>query len=186
MIFAVKLFSGILSQFFVYLISIFSFFWFGKWIAKTTCQKLDLAVNVQLMLSYPVTYRSFRPYRLQVRGRDTKHVSCVCLGERQTCERRTTGVALERILLFRVFEWRETLKTNILVTSSARESATTLTLLCFSFIINKRADTSLLAEVSHDEAKMRERRESLSFLSFLPRRERPLLTGKADTWNETV
>ena len=29
--------------------------------------------------------------------------------------------------------------------------------------------TSLLAEVSHDEAKMRERRESLSFLSFLPR-----------------
>ena len=36
---------------------------------------------------------------------------------------------------------------------------------------------SLLAEVSHDEAKMRERRESLSFLSFLPRRERPLLAG---------
>ena len=29
-------------------------------------------------------------------------------------------------------------------------------------------------EVSHDEAKMRERRD-LSFLSFLPRRERPLL-----------
>ena len=38
--------------------------------------------------------------------------------------------------------------------------------------------TSLLAEVSRDEAKMRERRESLSFLSFLPRRERPLLAGK--------
>ena len=37
---------------------------------------------------------------------------------------------------------------------------------------------SLLAEVSHDEAKMRERRETLSFLSFLPRRERPLLAGK--------
>ena len=37
---------------------------------------------------------------------------------------------------------------------------------------------SLLAEVSHGEAKMRERRESLSFLSFLPRRERPLLAGK--------
>ena len=36
--------------------------------------------------------------------------------------------------------------------------------------------TSLLAEVSHDEAQMRERRESLSFLSFLPRR--PLLAGK--------
>ena len=36
---------------------------------------------------------------------------------------------------------------------------------------------SLLVEVSHDEAKMRERRESLSFLSFLPRRERPLLAG---------
>ena len=31
---------------------------------------------------------------------------------------------------------------------------------------------------SHDEAKMRERRESLSFLLFLPRRERPLLVGK--------
>ena len=37
---------------------------------------------------------------------------------------------------------------------------------------------SLLAEVSHDEAKVRERRETLSFLSFLPRRERPLLAGK--------
>ena len=37
---------------------------------------------------------------------------------------------------------------------------------------------SLLAEVSHDEAKMRERRETLSFLSFLPRRERPLLAEK--------
>ena len=36
---------------------------------------------------------------------------------------------------------------------------------------------SLLAEVSHDEAKVRERRESLSFLSLLPRRERPLLAG---------
>ena len=38
---------------------------------------------------------------------------------------------------------------------------------------------SLLADVSHDEAKMRERREtSLSFLTFLPRSERPLLAGK--------
>ena len=37
--------------------------------------------------------------------------------------------------------------------------------------------TSLLAEVSHDEAKMRERRETLSFLSLLPRRETPLLAG---------
>ena len=37
---------------------------------------------------------------------------------------------------------------------------------------------SLLEEVSHDEAKMRERRETFSFLSFLPRRERPLLAGK--------
>ena len=37
--------------------------------------------------------------------------------------------------------------------------------------------SSLLAEVSHDEAEMRERRETLSFLSFLPRRERPLLAG---------
>ena len=40
----------------------------------------------------------------------------------------------------------------------------------------------LLAEVSHDEAKMRERREtlslSLSFLSFLPRHEKALLSGK--------
>ena len=50
MIFAVKLFSGFLSQFFLYLISIFSFFWFGKWIAKTIFQKLDLPVNVQFML----------------------------------------------------------------------------------------------------------------------------------------
>ena len=38
---------------------------------------------------------------------------------------------------------------------------------------------SLLAEVSHDEAKMRGRREYPSFLSFLSRRERPLLAGKA-------
>ena len=40
--------------------------------------------------------------------------------------------------------------------------------------------SSLLAEVSHDEAKMRGRRDtlSLSFLSFLPRRERPLLARK--------
>ena len=37
---------------------------------------------------------------------------------------------------------------------------------------------SLLVVVSHDEANMRGRRESLSFLSFLPRRERPLLAGK--------
>ena len=36
---------------------------------------------------------------------------------------------------------------------------------------------SLLAEVSHDEAKMRERRETISFLSFLPHCERPLLAG---------
>ena len=43
---------------------------------------------------------------------------------------------------------------------------------------SKQARGSPLAEVSHDEAKMRERRESLSFLSFLPRRERPLLAGK--------
>ena len=37
--------------------------------------------------------------------------------------------------------------------------------------------TSLLAEVSHDKAKMRERRESLFPFSdsFLPRREKPLL-----------
>ena len=43
--------------------------------------------------------------------------------------------------------------------------------------------TSLLAEVSHDEAKMRERRETSagSFLSFLPRRERPLLAGNRGT-----
>ena len=41
--------------------------------------------------------------------------------------------------------------------------------------------TSLLAEVSHDEAQMRERRETLSFLSFLPRRERPLPAGKKST-----
>ena len=38
---------------------------------------------------------------------------------------------------------------------------------------------SLLAEVSHDDAKIRERRESLSFLSFLHCRERPLLAGKS-------
>ena len=42
------------------------------------------------------------------------------------------------------------------------------------------SEFSLLAEVFHDEAKMRERRESLSFLSFLPRRERPLPTGKSE------
>ena len=65
---------------------------------------------------------------LKVRGRDTKHVSCVCVGERQPCGRKTIGVALETILLFRVFEKRETLKTNILVRSSTRGSATTLTL----------------------------------------------------------
>ena len=45
---------------------------------------------------------------------------------------------------------------------------------------------SLLAEVSHDEAKMRERRESLSFLSFLPRRERPLLAGKENHHNTCI
>ena len=45
---------------------------------------------------------------------------------------------------------------------------------------------SLLAEVSHDEAKMRERRETLSFLSFLPRRERPLLAGKNHDYCETI
>ena len=36
----------------------------------------------------------------------------------------------------------------------------------------------MLAEVSYDEAKMRERKETLSFLSFLPRRERPLLARR--------
>ena len=43
--------------------------------------------------------------------------------------------------------------------------------------------TSLLAEVSHDKAKMRERRESLSPFSdsFLPRREKPLLVGNLVT-----
>ena len=108
-IFAVKLFSGFLSQFFIYLISIFSFFWFGKWIAKTTFQKLDLAVNVQLLLLHHRTRSPVDPSvrtdsrggegrTLKVTGRDTNHVSCVCLGKRQTC-----GVALERILLFRVF-----------------------------------------------------------------------------------
>ena len=37
---------------------------------------------------------------------------------------------------------------------------------------------SLLAEVCHGEAKMRGWREYPSFLSFMPRRERPLLAGK--------
>ena len=37
---------------------------------------------------------------------------------------------------------------------------------------------SLLAEVCHGEAKMRGRREYPSFLSSMPRRERPLLAGK--------
>ena len=42
------------------------------------------------------------------------------------------------------------------------------------------SQVSLLAEVSHDEAKMRERRETcLSPFSFLPRHERPLLAGKS-------
>ena len=41
---------------------------------------------------------------LKVRGKKTKHVSCVCLGERETCGGKTIGVALETILLFRVFE----------------------------------------------------------------------------------
>ena len=50
--------------------------------------------------------------------------------------------------------------------------------------MKKREHSSLLAEVSHDEAKMRERRESLSFLSFLPRRERPLLAGKEHSHSE--
>ena len=45
---------------------------------------------------------------------------------------------------------------------------------------------SLLAEVSHDEAKMRERRESLSIVSFLPRRERPLLAGKENHHNTCI
>ena len=36
----------------------------------------------------------------------------------------------------------------------------------------------MLAEVSYDEAKMRERKETLSFLSFLPRRERPPLARR--------
>ena len=102
MIFAVKLFSGFFSQFFLYLISIFSFFLFGKWIAKSTCQKVDLAVNVQLMLICHRTPSPIDPSvrtdsrwgeggTLKVRGRDTKHVSCVCLGDRQTCGRKTTG-----------------------------------------------------------------------------------------------
>ena len=38
-------------------------------------------------------------------------------------------------------------------------------------------NNSLLAEVSHEEAKMR---ESLSFLSFLPHRERALLVGNGN------
>lgn len=41
-------------------------------------------------------------------------------------------------------------------------------------------DGSLLAEVFHDEAKMKERRETLPFLSFLPDRERLLLAGNVD------
>ena len=53
-----------------------------------------------------------------------------------------------------------------------------------TMLSQQRMCLSLLAELSHDEAKMRERRErereSLSFLSFLPRRERPLLAGKCD------
>ena len=52
----------------------------------------------------------------------------------------------------------------------------------FVLILPLKYCISLLAEVSHDEAKMRERRETLSFLSFLPRRERPLLAGKYCMW----
>ena len=48
-------------------------------------------------------------------------------------------------------------------------------------MFTQNSDSSLLAEVSHDEAKMRERRETLSFLSLLPRRERPLLAGNSDS-----
>ena len=43
---------------------------------------------------------------------------------------------------------------------------------------------SLLAEVSHDEAKMRERRETLS--SPHSRRERPLLAGKENHHNTCI
>ena len=50
-------------------------------------------------------------------------------------------------------------------------------LVCFS--TKGKLQSSLLAEVSHGEAKMRGGRDQgLSLLSFLPRRERPLLAGK--------
>ena len=48
------------------------------------------------------------------------------LGERETCGGKTTGVALERILLFRVFHNEKLLKKTYF---SAGETATTLTLL---------------------------------------------------------
>lgn len=43
--------------------------------------------------------------------------------------------------------------------------------------------SSLLAEVSPDEAKRRGRRKTLPFLSFLPHREKPLLAGKVMRWS---
>ena len=67
-------------------------------------------------------------------------------------------------------------------TLKAASSKTNLVGFFFSpfFFYFCTSQVSLLAEVSHDEAKMRERRDlSLSFLSFLPRYERPLLAGKS-------
>ena len=52
--------------------------------------------------------------------------------------------------------------------------------------VDKIYGTSLLAEVSHDEATRRERRETLSFLSFLRRRERPLLAGNYGTFLQLI
>lgn len=43
--------------------------------------------------------------------------------------------------------------------------------------------SSLLAEVSPDEAKRRGRRKTPPFLSFLPHREKPLLAGKVMRWS---
>ena len=51
----------------------------------------------------------------------------------------------------------------------------------FTSIIEK----GLLAKVSHDDAKIRERGDSLSFLSFLPRLERPLLAGNCGNISAT-
>ena len=153
MIFAVKLFSGFLSQFFLYLIPLFlAFIWFGKWIAKTTCQKLGLAVNVQLVLlchrtpspidpSVRTDYRWREGGTLKVRRRDTKHVSCVCLGERQTCGTKPLELLWKGSCCFLFLNNEKLWKQTFLVTSSARGSGTTLTLLWFNFIINMRADT---------------------------------------------